>query len=887
MPRKCSTHFDGNSCDSGYPGSKFEGTVHGFPNTRTDAGRQECAQWLAALPNYIDINNVTKHMGICAKHWKPGVPCKRLSGGSERPIEPPTEFGSIPKSFHQQTVTPGYSRKSESRNVLSEDRSKVSFITEREKDRIKTWDELVTYCQSLNLNVTYTSEFIRLCKLSDQSFPPRVEFSVQISSCYNVQAYRESTEISLAKILKGYQYKLVYYSQIGEIISKLESSQTDFRSEVKALTGQLMKLSTQDESMNDASAKRLEFICAQLTAHTTNKQHQGKKYDIYLISEAVNLFLRSRNAYRALRNILILPCENTIRSFFGTFGTAGSEEECVQVVGDVFSSLEHDWDKHVFVSADEIYVTPSIRFRASHVLGFAQNHDTPIAAKTVLALMINFLRGKPAFVARLSPVRDLGHQYLFDELVRLLKVIHKAGGYVFGVVTDNLSVNQKTFKDFQTSYTSQSICSVDHPISNTQFSSFYTLYDTTHLLKNIRNNWITEKTKTLEFIHPYTNKKLIAKWSDIVEIHRKQESNIVKTHTLDYATLYPNNFEKQKVQLVANVFNEKIVACLKMNGKYDTATFVELVTRMWKILNIKSPDAAHNLNDPDREKFTSENDPRLDFLLQMAKTFKLMDASKKGDRVKCLTSETANALHQTLHAIVDITKNMLRAGHPYVLPGKIQSDRLEGEFGIFRGGSGGNYYIAYEQVLYSLSLQRLKLYDKLEITQSSIPELSCCAQDLRSNDEDIELIENCFSLASVIKEDERSALYYIAGYVAFKENLGVDLSDYDPELYPLPTEGEFLHLVSRGKLSHPPSDLFDLCLYYYSFYESRKQKCCQKIFLEAFEEIYTSTNYEFDNIEKINRRFANCFFKAFVKKESSAIKSDNQRKNKLKRKLNN
>ena len=75
--------------------------------------------------------------------------------------------------------------------------------------------------------------------------------------------------------------------------------------------------------------------------------------------------------------------------------------------------------------------------------------------------------------------------------------------------------------------------------------------------------------------------------------------------------------------------------------------------------------------------------------------------------------------------------------------------------------------------------------------------------------------------------------------------------------------------------------------YDYSFYESRKQKCCQKIFLEAFEEIYTSTNYEFDNIEKINRRFANCFFKAFVKKESSAIKSDNQRKNKLKRKLNN
>ena len=151
----------------------------------------------------------------------------------------------------------------------------------------------------------------------------------------------------------------------------------------------------------------------------------------------------------------------------------------------------------------------------------------------------------------------------------------------------------------------------------------------------------------------------------------------------------------------------------------------------------------------------------------------------------------------------------------------------------------------------------------------------------------MELIENCFSLASDIEEDERSTLYYTVGYVAFKENLGIDLSKYDPYLSPLPTEGEFLLLVSRGKLSHPPSDLFDLCLYYYSFYVSRKQKSCQKNFLKAFEEIYMSTDYEFDNIEKINRRFANCFFKAFVKKEGSAIKRDKQKKDKMKRKLNN
>ena len=110
------------------------------------------------------------------------------------------------------------------------------------------------------------------------------------------------------------------------------------------------------------------------------------------------------------------------------------------------------------------------------------------------------------------------------------------------------------------------------------------------------------------------------------------------------------------------------------------------------------------------------------------------------------------------------------------------------------------------------------------------------------------------------------------------------LQKYQP---PIPTEGEFLELVSRGKLSHPPSDLFDLSMYYYSFFKSRKLKCCQKIFLEAYKEIYISTDYYFDKIDAINRRFSNCFFKAFVKKECSAIKNDEQKKKRMKRKLDN
>ena len=245
-----------------------------------------------------------------------------------------------------------------------------------------------------------------------------------------------------------------------------------------------------------------------------------------------------------------------------------------------------------------------------------------------------------------------------------------------------------------------------------------------------------------------------------------------------------------------NIFNEKVVAQLEHHGRNDTARFVSLITRMWKVLNIKSPEAGKHLNDPDREKFESKLDQRLDFLVKMASSIKLMDSGKRGARVRGLTSDTANAFHQTLHAIVYIIKELLDQGYKYVLSGKIQSDRLEAEFGIYRGSSGGDYFITCEQVISSLSMQRLKLYNTLEIQKSNDIDRPCCLDDLECNDEDIELVDCCFSDASDLNEEERSTLYYISGYVAYEEGIGAS----GPENRNL-ADSEFLCHVSRGKLS--------------------------------------------------------------------------------------
>ena len=67
----------------------------------------------------------------------------------------------------------------------------------------------------------------------------------------------------------------------------------------------------------------------------------------------------------------------------------------------------------------------------------------------------------------------------------------------------------------------------------------------------------------------------------------------------------------------------------------------------------------------------------------------------------------------TLRGIVALAKLLLQRGFTYVMLGQVQSDRIEGEFGMYSQKAGGNYYISIDQVLNGLRLQRLKLYTQL------------------------------------------------------------------------------------------------------------------------------------------------------------------------------
>jgi hypothetical protein len=204
-----------------------------------------------------------------------------------------------------------------------------------------------------------------------------------------------------------------------------------------------------------------------------------------------------------------------------------------------------------------------------------------------------------------------------------------------------------------------------------------------------------------------------------------------------------------------------------------------------------------------------------------------------------------------------------------------------GEFGIYRQNSGGNYFISVEQVISSLNLERIKLFKKLDLPRENNILSDCCTATLDLSEEELHLLDVCFSETSNLTSIEKSSLYYVSGYITRKEGLHDSSYDYVERL----PESEFTKLLSRGKLSHPPAELYDLSQYFLCYFKMKDPKCCNTVFLQAFKLIYESTGYEFDNIDKIIRRFVNCFFKTFAKNESEKLKAENDKLNIKKRRL--
>ena len=426
------------------------------------------------------------HVVVCYKHFPSNIWTKNQPGGFKVPMEAPSIFGSTkPSLFPQTTPAP---RNPEVRNVTSDVRNERSQKKLADADVFVEFDEIIRYCNKFSpqLYVDHsTAGTVKIFKMNDD-FPPKLIYSLLINDEFNVQAYRGHKKVATKDIIGGFGGTLTRFSHIDLILERLTITPLDVRSELRSCGKEVLDLADELDDKDAVKRRKVIFTAKQILSLN---EHCYTHDDML---EAINLYLRSRSSYRALRELLILPCPNTVRNYFGKYGLTGGAKECKAAVNNVFNSLEKG-QKNCFLSFDEIHIKPALQYQGQHVLGNAANASEPTPANCMLALMINPSFGAPAFIARLVPVKNLTADFLFDILKSVLEVIHDAGGEVFSFMCDNLAVNQKCYKIFHENYKSLGIDSIAHPYETSKFEALFTLHDPTHLFKNIRNNWCTEK----------------------------------------------------------------------------------------------------------------------------------------------------------------------------------------------------------------------------------------------------------------------------------------------------------------------------------------------------------------------------------------------------------
>ena len=355
-------------------------------------------------------------------------------------------------------------------------------------------------------------------------------------------------------------------------------------------------------------------------------------------------------------------------------------------------------------------------------------------------------------------IAKLNATFLFEQMKELISQIDLANGSVVALICDNNRTNQAFYKRFKVV--------VDKPWLT--IDNKFLLFDFVHIVKNIRNNWMTETTGELNFKDADVLRT--AKWAHLLQLFRGESENpLVKLSRLNEKSVMPKHTEKQSVPLCLRVFCDETATALLIHsstkdepGINDTAIFIQKVVKLWKILNVKCKGEDVRCNDTLRAVIASKNDHRLDYLLAFGNmALKMISVPK--NRVKQFTRDTSLAIHQTCNGIVELARHLLDTSHSYVLLGKFTTDKIEKSFSKLRQGSGGTYFISVQQILEKVNIEKTNLLLKCnDFDVENNVSHRCDRCHFEMDEETAEIFDNLPNLEDSLTVDTKMALFHIA-----------------------------------------------------------------------------------------------------------------------------
>ena len=584
----------------------------------------------------------------------------------------------------------------------------------------------------------------------------------------------------------------------------------------------------------------------------------GKQlYGPDIIIRAFEYFATSRTLYNRLRRDFQLPSITTLTRITSKVSKIPENT----FLCSILKSLD-DNQKLCVILHDEVYVKKMLLYHGGKIFGKSINDPTALA-RTILGIMVFCLHGGPRFLSNMLPLSKLTSEFLDDQVKATTQAISSGGGKVTAIISDGNRTNQAFFKRYST---------VQNKPWLTEDGKFL-LFDNPHLLKCIRNLWLTEKTGELS----YSDGGVIrtARWTHLKKLHELENlsTNIVKMSHLDEISVYPKPIERQKVFTCLKVFCDETYNALLLHpgmsdveNVQDTAIFIKKVLTWWKIINVKGPGAGIRHNDPLEEVIRDPRDTRLDFLLEFGNMCEKMMPGKGGKRIKQLSKDTARNIHHTCHGMVDLCRYLLSTTHQYVCFGQFTTDFLEKEFSKFRQGSGGTYFISAQQILEKLHIKQasLLLSRNIDINQFNLESgHQCPLCSYLLCEEGAEIFDNLQNLESSVSLETKNSIVYIAGYVTRKDQELSETQLMDQTTFYYQKFGKYTDYLDRGGLNIPSDSSCQWAIFCFILFNSVKEKVCRTSLCNIF--MLISQYYSFNMDKRHGLILSNIFLNNYCK----------------------
>ena len=512
MGRKCCV----TNCNGNYDDANKEKT---FRLPRVEEERQ---RWLAIIPR----SNIPKSKDtvVCERHWPEGYPTV-LDYGKSRPRDPPSVFSCVKPSLIPTQPPPPRRNvdklSAASRNLIPDEYDnyiETDTIVDFNnlKDRITTYD----FCGiKLQINVSETLIFIQAAEFLDGTGVPK--FLLKIDETFKFESFHCGVKSTIMTLSSNRVTLLNRWSYIMEAVNYLNNLEIDNKKTV---------------------------INQQLLAMGVTTQVGERKYETGTFVRAFEYFALSRSMYRRLRVDFELPSITTLTRLTSKVKSIDD----MSFIKHVFSTMDDGRMKRCILVLDEVYVKSTLQYHGGALFGKAVNKPEK-TANTALSFMLLCLSGGPKFLCRMLPVKELDANFLFEQTNLIIDGVKNIGGEIIAIICDGNRVNQAFFKRFDT-YSDKPWRTKDN---------IFLLFDYVHLLKNIRNNWITEKSQ--ELVYFYDGEQKVARWDDLKTLLVKESNNLVKMSKLSEVSVYPKPIERQRVSTCLRVFCDRTVSALEVS----------------------------------------------------------------------------------------------------------------------------------------------------------------------------------------------------------------------------------------------------------------------------------------------------------------------------------